>query len=401
MWRWQPPVLSPVPPSALLGGLAAACGLRERGGKVAPVLKERFNASDVILTDSGTSALILALRALVPAGATIAYPSYACIDLTAAALRAGMRVRLYDLDPTTLSPNLDSVRATIGRGVDAIVVAHLYGYPADVAGVQKLAALHGIPVIEDAAQAAGGTLHGRRLGSFGDISILSFGRGKGTTCGSGGAVLCLNPALTNLAHRMRAQLGAPASGVREVGVLAAQWLLSRPFLYRLPASIPGLKLGEMVYHAAGEPRPMSAAAATMLSTTLEIADRELRCRRDHAYDLLTRLNGTRRVMAVRPIAGGESGFLRAAFIDSVGDWSPRPALGALRGYPLTLEEQPELQSILAPGERAGKGAALLRDRLFTLPTHSHVADRDVGRLSDWLASPTSASQAVPASAFAT
>jgi dTDP-4-amino-4,6-dideoxygalactose transaminase len=156
---------------------------------VAETLRERFGARDVILTDSGTSALILALRSLLPQGATIAYPAYACVDLTAVALRARMRVRLYDLDPATLSPDLDSVRAAIGRGVDAIVVAHLYGYPADVAGVEELAALHGIPVIEDAAQGAGGTVRGMRLGSLGDVSILSFGRGKGTTCGSGGALL--------------------------------------------------------------------------------------------------------------------------------------------------------------------------------------------------------------------
>src|SRR5207247_5224225 len=129
----------------------AACGSDgESGVNVAEVLRARYGALDAILTDSGTSALILALRAVVRPGGTIAYPGYSCIDLTSAAVGAGMRVRLYDLNPSTLSPDLESVERAINRGVNAIVVAHLYGYPADVGAVQELARKSGIPVIEDA-----------------------------------------------------------------------------------------------------------------------------------------------------------------------------------------------------------------------------------------------------------
>ena len=78
---------------------------------------------------------MLALRALVPAGGTIAYPSYACIDLTTAALGANVRVRLYDIDPVTLSPDLDSLRAAVARGVDAILHA------GDITGREVIRAL--------------------------------------------------------------------------------------------------------------------------------------------------------------------------------------------------------------------------------------------------------------------
>jgi len=167
--------------------MAAAVGLRrDSSDAVAAILRRRYGAVDAILTDSGTSALVMALQRMLPPAGTVAYPAYACIDLTAAAVAAGVQVRLYDLDPATLSPDLDSVRAAIRRGVDAIVVAHLYGYPADVTGVRKIAAEEGIPVIEDAAQGAGGAIGGVPLGSLGEIAILSFGRGKGTTGGGGG-----------------------------------------------------------------------------------------------------------------------------------------------------------------------------------------------------------------------
>src|SRR5437762_3027348 len=136
-WRWQPPALSPISARSLASGLAAASGLLPRDDdRVVRILCERYDASDALLTDSGTSALVLALLAVGPPGGTVAYPDSGCIDLTAGAVRAGIHVRLYDLDPTTLSPDLDSVGRVISRGVDAIVVAHLYGYPADVEAVR-------------------------------------------------------------------------------------------------------------------------------------------------------------------------------------------------------------------------------------------------------------------------
>jgi hypothetical protein len=365
--------------------VGAAIGFRADSKEaVSAVLRQRYGCLDALLTDTGTSALVLTLHRLVPTGGTVAYPAYACIDLTTAALGTGLRVRLYDVDPATLSPDLDSLRAAIRRGVDAVVVAHLYGYPADMTGVRRLAAEQGIPVIEDAAQGAGGTLHGAPLGSLGDSAILSFGRGKGTTGGSGGAILVRTPALAEWMRRKRLDLNAGSRGTMEVLTLAAQRLLSHPYLYVFPASVPGLKLGEMVYHAPRPPRAMSAASAGILRRMLELETQEGFSRRLRAKDLLARVREIPDVTAVRPIPGGESGFLRLALIDSAGTRMPRADLGALRGYPMTLDQHPQLQPLLLAGERAGKGSQFLRDRLFTVPTHSGVAQSDLARVSDWL-----------------
>jgi dTDP-4-amino-4,6-dideoxygalactose transaminase len=351
---------------------------------VRSALRSRYGAADALLTDCGTSALTLALRELVNSGGIVAYPAYACIDLTTAALGAGVNVRLYDVDPTTLSPDLDSVRAAIRRGVDAIVVAHLYGYPADVIGVRELAAEHGIPVIEDAAQGAGGTLLDQLLGSLGDVAILSFARGKGTTGGSGGALLVKTPALAEWTSRERALLPAGSRGGMEVVSLAAQRFLSNPNLYPLPTAIPALKLGEMVYHPPRQPRAMSAVSAAILRWTLAIEPQEVSNRRTRAKELLSRVRATSDIVVARPIPGGESGFLRLAVIDNAGTRLPRTDLGALRGYPMTLDQHRQLWPFLLAGERAGKGSQLLRDGLFTIPTHSYVGASDLALLADWL-----------------
>ena len=399
-WRYQPPVLSPVAPATLLAGFTAAMGHPRSGiSDVAEVLSRRYHASDVLLTDSGTSALIIALRTLVPAGGTIAYPAYACIDITAAALRAGVRVRLYDLDPMTLSPDLDSVQRTIERGVDAILVAHRYGYPADVWAVKELAASRGVAVIEDAAQAAGGTLGDTRLGALADVSILSFGRGKGVTAGSGGALLTRGTAPSESMWLVASQLGTQSRGARDVVGLTAQWVFARSELYRLPASIPALRLGEMVFHAASEPRPISAAAAAMLSLALRAEEGELARRRARAREILGILPQTAgRLVPIRPLAGGESGYLRLAFLDTVGDATPHQSIGVMRGYPLALDQHEQLKPILLSGERAGSGARRLRDRLFTAPTHSRIHAADMNRFRRWL---TRADSAAPMEAFAT
>jgi hypothetical protein len=365
--------------------MGAAMGFRASDhGAVSLALQQRYGCIDGLLTDSGTSALILALRKVVPTGGTVAYPAYACVDLASAALGAGVHVRLYDVDPDTLSPNLDSVRAVIRRGVDSIVVAHLYGYPADMIGVRTLAAEQGIPVIEDAAQAAGGTLHGEPLGGFGDIAILSFGRGKGTTGGSGGAILVRTPTLADWTRNVRTELRVGSRGTNEVLSLAAQRVLSHPNLYALPASLPSLKLGEMVYHPPRQPRGMSGASAAILRWTLQLEKRDVSERRARATDLLSRVREIPGVVAVRPISRGESGYLRFALIDKVGTRTPRADLGALRGYPMTLDEHPQLHPLLLSGERAGKGSRLLRDNLFTAPTHSHVGRSDLASLTEWL-----------------
>ena len=82
--------------------------------------------------------------------------------------------------PNTLSADLDSVARVLDAGVDTIVVSHLYGYPADVPGVSRLAAAHGARVIEDAAQGAWGSLLGRRLGALRSaLACSASGGGRG------------------------------------------------------------------------------------------------------------------------------------------------------------------------------------------------------------------------------
>jgi perosamine synthetase len=383
--RRQLPVLSPVTLSALTVGAAGALGTRRYDADaVVQTIRARFGTSAVALTDSGTSALVLAMRLAVGDGGAVALPGYGCYDLTAAAVFAGVRVLLYDLNPGTLSPDLDSVQRVLARGARAIVVAHFFGYPADVPSVLEAARSSGAVVIEDAAQAAGGTLHGRLLGSFGELCVLSFGRGKGTTSGGGGALVAGDNAFTSRVRETAAGLRPKHSGWTSIVETGAQWALGRPRLYGLPASLPWLGLGEMVYRAATEPSGMPRANASLLRATMRLEARELDTRRQHAQHLSSELANRSGIEPIRSIEGAEPGFLRfAALLDNRVNAAPT-SLGVVRPYPITLAEHHELRHALTfadelPGSRA------LRDTLVTIPTHGRVADRDIRSVRDWVA----------------
>src|SRR6185436_12271507 len=86
----------------------------------------------------------------------------------------------------------------------AIIPVHLYGIPADVEAISAVAAARGIAVVEDAAQAHGAAIHGRRIGSHGNLACWSFYPGKNLgACGDAGAVTTDSAELAARLRRLR------------------------------------------------------------------------------------------------------------------------------------------------------------------------------------------------------
>ena len=259
--RRQLPVHSPLGLAALAAGaralLSPAAGL-DAEAEVQRRLAERFSGAAVLRTDSGTSALRLALHALgVARTGPVALPAYCCYDIATAADGAGVPVLLYDLDPLTLGPSFPSLVAVLEAGAQAVVAVHLYGVPADLGEICRLAEQHRALVVEDAAQGAGMSWEGRPAGATGSLGVLSFGRGKGCTGGGGGALLANDAAGERALAVARHELARGSGGGDRLAAAGAQWLLGRPSLYGVPASLPFLGLGETVYR---EPTPAECAA---------------------------------------------------------------------------------------------------------------------------------------------
>ena len=99
-----------------------------------------------------------------------------------------------DVDPVSLNVTPETVAERIGPRTRAIIATHLFGNPCDVVGIRKVADRHGIPVIEDCAQAYLATQTERLVGTIGQIGAFSLQQGKHMTTGEGGIVVTADPA---------------------------------------------------------------------------------------------------------------------------------------------------------------------------------------------------------------
>ena len=151
---------------------------------------------------NGTDALVLALRALgVGPGDDIVVPSLTFYASAEAIALIGARPVWCDVDPATFCVTPDTVRAALTPRTKAVIVVHLFGNVAPVAEIEAL----GVPVIEDAAQAAGTVLtDGRRPGALGTIATFSFFPSKNLGAfGDGGAVTTSDSEIADRVRMLR------------------------------------------------------------------------------------------------------------------------------------------------------------------------------------------------------
>ncbi len=141
---------------------------------------------------SGTAALICSLMGMgVGPGDEVIVPAYTWIASASAVAMIGAIPVIAEVDESlTLDPA--DVERKLTRRTRAIMPVHMRGAPADMDRIMELARRHGLHVIEDVAQADGGSFQGRRLGSIGDVGAFSLQFNKIITAGEGGMVITSN-----------------------------------------------------------------------------------------------------------------------------------------------------------------------------------------------------------------
>jgi dTDP-4-amino-4,6-dideoxygalactose transaminase len=389
--RRQLPAHSPISHETVIAAIRGSLHSPVRSREALErALCDAYSARGALLVGSGTTALQLAISGIRAAGAAgpVALPAYSCYDVATAAEGADAKALLYDIDPATLVPEDQSLRRVLERAPSALVAAHLYGYPVDMDRVARLARNAGVVLIEDAAQGSGGRLRGRPLGSFGSLTVLSFGRGKGMTAGAGGALLARDDIGARVLAWAAARVGPMAGGLRDAVMLGVQWALGRPSAYWLPAALPFLHLGETVYHPPRPATAMSGAAMGALTLALGGRDAELPRRREVAERLLHHANRSPRVHSIEPVDGSVPGFLRLPL--RVVQSSRADVLrelarhGAAPGYPSALTSLTPFAGRVLNGADAFDGARSLAETLLTFPTHAFVTGTDLAELERWL-----------------
>jgi dTDP-4-amino-4,6-dideoxygalactose transaminase len=156
----------------------------------------------VIGVANGTDALVIALRALgVQPGDDVVLPSLTFYATAEAVADVGARPVFCDVDPGTRNVTVETVTAALTSATTAVIAVDLFGVPAPV---PELRAQLRLPVLEDAAQAAGASLGARRAGALGDAATLSFYPSKNLPCfGDGGAIATDDDELAQTARALR------------------------------------------------------------------------------------------------------------------------------------------------------------------------------------------------------
>jgi dTDP-4-amino-4,6-dideoxygalactose transaminase len=139
-----------------------------------------------LAVNSGTGALHTALSALgVGPGQEVIVPAYMWVSCVAAVVNLGAIPILADIDDT-FGLSAESVTAKITPRTAGVLLVHMSGAPADAEAILAVTRKHGLFLLEDCAQCAGGSIRGRKVGTFGDAAIFSFQMNKNMTSGEGG-----------------------------------------------------------------------------------------------------------------------------------------------------------------------------------------------------------------------
>jgi dTDP-4-amino-4,6-dideoxygalactose transaminase len=157
-----------------------------------------------VLTDHGSSALVIALEALgIGTSDEVIVPGLTWVACPKAVIRVGAIPILVDIEPDTLCLSPEAVEAAITSRTAAIMVVHLYSAMAGMDKLIEISRKRGIPIIEDAAQAHGARWRGRSAGTLAELGTFSMQQTKVLTCGEGGAVVTSDPHLYSLLEQHR------------------------------------------------------------------------------------------------------------------------------------------------------------------------------------------------------
>jgi perosamine synthetase len=173
-----------------LKNLLFASGRNQARNAFEKRLRAFLNVEAVTTVPMCRTGIYLAVKHLITPGQDVVMSPYTIADVVNMVLAAGGRPVFADIDRPSCNISVESVKPLIRKNTGAVLVTHLHGVAAPIREISSLCNEKGIPVIEDAAQAFGARTGRRRLGTFADAGVYSFGTYKNICTWYGGAVTC-------------------------------------------------------------------------------------------------------------------------------------------------------------------------------------------------------------------
>lgn len=388
--RTLPPASAPLTFGDVLSGLKGLFRGKAELERFRAELRAFFRVKHCFLLSSGTAALSLLLSAmheLEPDRDEVVVPAYTCYTVPAAVVRAGLKVRPCDVDPETLDYDPGGLRRLPGDGGSdralAVLAVHLFGQSADLQRLREVIP-ESVPVIEDAAQAMAASGESGLLGMSGRAGFFSLGRGKAITTLHGGVLVTDDERLAEILGKHVSRLPDPggAKQAKQAATAFAFRLLQHPRLFWLPKSLPFLGLGETIYDPAFPMEGFSPFQAGLVRgwesrlRTFRQARKQNTAWWDSRLDLMGLHKAGRKrdprdppALLRYPVLARDGGVR-----DAIVAKSEERGLGLMPVYPDSLDGVEGLP--IVGGDQGFPGARACAERLFTLPVHPWVRERD-------------------------
>ena len=380
-----PPAGQKIPVSALM----CLVNNTSAGKSVKPIehFKRYLGCERLFYLSSGRSALWVALKAfsrLKPDRDEVIIPAYSCPSVVSATLKAGLKPVLCDINLDDFGFLREELEKKVSPKTLAVIVAHLYGYPARIGEIQKICKEKSAYLVEDAAQAFGNTFPEDpdiKLGLGGDAGFFSFGRGKPLNIMHGGLLMTQSEDVYREANKIYEGLnGCTAYQEAAYRVSLGLYLLfSNPYLYWLPQLIPFLNLGGTVFEPDFATAKGLEPAASLAAVMVDKIDEEKDIRRENSRWYSDQL---REISPCERKATGGYPYLRYPLLirnskkrTKILDTLVSRGTGATGSYPSPLNELPGLNERLKDSTIYGN-AKIMSESIITLPVHSRVTRRD-------------------------
>lgn len=316
-------------------------------------------------------------------------PAYTCYSVAAATVRAGFKIRLVDIDATSLDFDLERLGNIESHRVIAALGCNLFGVMNDWDRLNEFARTGSYFLIDDGAQSFGASYRGKPSGTLGTAGFYSLGRGKALTTYNGGILVTSNRELSVQLDEIVNSL--PGAGLLEESIVYVKMMMYsmfiRPKLYWIPASLPFLGLGETVYESDFGIGRLSSVQTVAGSVIFESILYFLTLRAQNALELANAVLNLDKFEIPGWNAANCPPYLRLPVLAPSRESRDRAieelrsvGIVATKMYPSTLRDIPAIEPHLVSKETEFPGAQKLVERLFTLPTHPYLTDTDFDKI---------------------
>ncbi len=359
---YYPPAETKIPLSAIAGAFFSSAASFEK------TLCDYLHVENCALGNSGRSLLYLLLKILYNKNNgkknEVIIPGYTCYSVAAAVAKAGLKIRVYDLDPNTLAPEPDSLKQSITDRTLAVIVQHLFGIPISIDSTKAFINGSGAFIIEDAAQALGATINDQPAGTLSDFGLFSFGRGKPLPAGGGGAIVSQHVDILR-----EIKFNQQQKGYVQIATTAAVQIISKPQFYGIAEMLP-LGLGETIFDPDFKVSNISILIHKLIEESMPLLDR-LNMHRNNIAKIYKKKivhSGIIPVSAaLTPI------YVRFPLMGCSGAISlTLKKMGVRRMYPKAIADEATIKPYLTKKQVPTPGSKSIVKKLITLPTHHGI-----------------------------